>query len=286
MSWGSYVLVGYDGSKESERALRWAAQEARLRRLPLTVCHAWRWPYPVSHIDYEGVAIVKRMAGHLLDHGVMLAERMAPTVKVRGRLGDGPAYGALLHEAEGAELIVVGSHEREDLAVGSTSLQLPARARRPVAVVRASGARRGEVVAGVDGSPGGDAALAFAYEEAALRGWRLRAVYGCREPAAVGGDLSVFEDLDRLRQLCGERLERSVAPWRVKYPYVETRTSLVVEPPREALFEAAREADLVVVGNRGAGGVAALHLGATSGALLQHAPCSVAVVPSEGAPGL
>jgi nucleotide-binding universal stress UspA family protein len=38
---GSYVLVGFDGSAPSERALRWAAEEARLRRLPLTVCHAW-----------------------------------------------------------------------------------------------------------------------------------------------------------------------------------------------------------------------------------------------------
>ncbi|MFB4309592.1 universal stress protein [Actinomadura sp. GTD37] len=45
------------------------------------------------------------------------------------------------------------------------------------------------VVVGVDGSAGADAALAFGFEEAAPRGWRLRAVYGCRKPgAAPDGD--------------------------------------------------------------------------------------------------
>ncbi|XRQ09828.1 universal stress protein [Actinomadura welshii] len=38
----SHVVVGYDGTGESERALRWAVTEARLRRLPLTVVHVWR----------------------------------------------------------------------------------------------------------------------------------------------------------------------------------------------------------------------------------------------------
>jgi nucleotide-binding universal stress UspA family protein len=279
MSWGSHVLVGYDGTKDGERALRWAAQEARLRHLPLTVVHAWRWPYPISHIDHEGAAIIKRMGLHVLEHGVALAQRMAPGVDVRGRLKDGPAYTALMHEAEDAEMIVVGTHGHEDLPVGSTALRLPACARRPVVVARTTGTRYGEIVAGVDGSAGGDAALAFAFEEAALHGGRVHALYGCWEPgAAPEGDLSLFDDEDKLRHVCGARLERAVSPWRVKYPYVEAVTSLVLSAPRQALFEAAEKADLVVVGNRGAGGLDRLRLGATSGALLHHAPCTVAVV--------
>lgn len=35
-----HVTVGYDGSKHAQRALAWASDEARLRRLPLAVCHA------------------------------------------------------------------------------------------------------------------------------------------------------------------------------------------------------------------------------------------------------
>lgn len=43
---GRPVVVGYDGSAESRMALRWAVEDARLRFLPLLVCHAWQWPYP------------------------------------------------------------------------------------------------------------------------------------------------------------------------------------------------------------------------------------------------
>ena len=38
------VVVGYDGSEFAVRALDWALEEAELRGLPLTVCHAWRPP--------------------------------------------------------------------------------------------------------------------------------------------------------------------------------------------------------------------------------------------------
>ncbi|TMQ86467.1 universal stress protein [Actinomadura soli] len=276
----SHVVVGYDGTSESERALRWAVGEARLRRLPLTVCHAWRWPYPISYIDYEGVAIVRRMGEHLLDHGVALARELAPSVTVRERLHDGGAGPALVHEGHDADLIVVGSHEPDEMPVGSTALRVPAQADRPVLVVRSAARRDGLVVVGVDGSAGADAALAFGFEEAALRGWRLRAVYGCWEPgAAPDGDLSLFGDEDKLRRVCGALLERAVAPWRVKYPYVRATTSLVLRSPRETLLEAAQDANLTVTGARGTGAVETLTVGATSDALLKHAPCTVAVVP-------
>ncbi|TDC86781.1 universal stress protein [Actinomadura sp. 7K507] len=277
----SHVVVGYDGTSESERALRWAVTEARLRRLPLTVSHVWRWPYPISYIDYEGVAIVRRMGEHLLDHGAALARELAPGLKLRKRLHDGSVSPALVHEGHDAELIVVGSHEPDQMPVGSTALQVPAHAGRPVAVVRDSASRDGQVAVGVDGSPGADAALAFGFEEAALRGWRLRAVYGCWEPgAAPDGDLSLFSDTDKLRRVCGTVLERAVAPWRVKYPYVQAATALVLKSPREALLEAAAEATLTVVGARGTGVVETLTLGATSDALVKHAPCTVVVVPN------
>ncbi|QKW37024.1 universal stress protein [Actinomadura sp. NAK00032] len=278
----SHVVVGYDGTSESERAVRWAVGEARLRRLPLTVCHAWRWPYPISYVDYEGEATIRRMGEHLLDHGVALARELAPGLKVRKRLKDGSAAPALLNEAGDAELIVVGSHEPDRMPVASTALRVPAKADRPVLVVRSAAPRDGLVVVGVDGSAGADLALAFGFEEAALRGWRLRAVYGCWEPgAAPGGDLSLFGDEDGLRRVAGAVLERAVAPWRVKYPQVQAVTSLVLRSPREALFQAAEDATLMVVGARGAGVVEPLALGATSDALLKHAPCTVAVVPDR-----
>ncbi|RMI42841.1 universal stress protein [Actinomadura harenae] len=282
MSWGSSILVGYDATPDGERALRWAATEAKLRRLPLSVCHAWRWPYPVSYIDNDGAAIVRRMGQNLLDQGVLRVRDFAPTVTVQAHLADGPADAALLHLAGEAEMIVVGAHDREDMALGSTALRLPARAERPVVVVRPGGGdgEHRRVVAGFDGSSGSDAALAFAFEEAAVRGWTLRVVYGCWEPSAASEDeLNLFADRERLRQVRGAELEQAVASWSTKYPQVDVQTALTVTPPREAMFEAAETADLVVVGRRGAGSIGRLRVGATTTAMLMQAPCAVVVVP-------
>jgi nucleotide-binding universal stress UspA family protein len=201
------------------------------------------------------------------------------------RLRPEPVSDALVCESEDAELIVIGSHERHHLPVGSTAVQLPARARRPVLAVRrddhGGGPARGLVVAGVDGSRGGDAALGFAMEEAVLRGWRLRVVFGVWEPGAVDeAELPLFTDKERLAQVRAETLERSVAPWRDRYPKADLDVSVVLDRPRESLLDAADGADLLVVGDRGAGGLDPLFLGATSSAMLQHAPCTVAIVPS------
>ena len=276
---GRYVLVGYDGSRGSEEALAWAVEEARLRRLPLKIVHAWHWPYPADYRDEEGSTFLRRAGQHLLDRGVELARARMPGLEIHGRLVNGPAYLALTREARESRLAVVGSHGDGEVPVGSTALRLPARATRPVVVVRGGGAGHRRVVAGVDGSAGGESALAFAFEQAALRGWSLRVVHGCWEPSAASErDLALFAEEEKLVRVAEERLERAVESWRERFPEVEAVVAVPPLPPREALFEEARGADLMVAGNRGTGGFDPLLLGATSGALLEHAPCTVAIV--------
>ncbi|MBD2891553.1 universal stress protein [Actinomadura nitritigenes] len=276
-----HVLLGYDATEGTEAALRWAVDEARLRGLDLVLCHCWHWPYAADHVDDDVEAIIKRAGEKLLERGEARAAELGAPGAVGGRLRAGPVADALLHEAGDAELIVIGSRERHQLPVGSTAVQLPARARRPVVAVRHYGRAHGLVVAGVDGSAGGDAALGFAMEEAASREWGLRVVFGVWEPWAVDeAELALFADKERLAQVRAVTLERAVAPWRHRYPKVDLRASVVMDRPREALLEAAEDADLLVVGDRGAGGLGPLLLGATSSAMLQHAPCAVAIVPS------
>ncbi|GAA0239420.1 universal stress protein [Actinomadura nitritigenes] len=276
-----HVLLGYDATEDNEAALRWAADEARLRGLDLVLCHCWHWPYSADHVDDDVEAIIKRAGEKLLERGEARAAGLGAPGAVGGRLRAGPVADALVRESEDAELIVIGSRERHDLPTGSTAARLPARARRPVVTVRRNGRTRGLVVAGVDGSPGGDAALGFAIEEAALREWSLRVVFGVWEPGAVDeAELALFADKERLAQVKAVTLERAVAPWRGRYPKVDLRASLVMGRPREALLEAAEDADLLVVGDRGAGGLGPPLLGATSSAMLRHAPCAVAIVPS------
>ncbi len=68
--------------------------------------------------------------------------------------------------------------------------------------------------------------------------------------------------------------------WREKYPDVSCTSSFVMQPPRVALCGAAQTAGLLVVGARGLGGIPGLLLGSVSQAVLEHAPCPVAVVRS------
>jgi nucleotide-binding universal stress UspA family protein len=275
MSWHSHVIVGYDGSKAGDQVVRWAVMEAKLRRIGVTICHAWHWEYPMSQIDPEWLGIVKRMAGHVLDHGVFIARTIAPTVQVRKVLLPGPPASALLHEAEDAEAIVVGSRGDGELRAGSTAVRTAAMASCPVVVIRSAGPADGRIVVGVDGSAGGDAALAFAFEEAALKGWHLHAVHGCCAP-----DQATETDPEILRRQAGIMLERAVAPWREKYPQVAAWTHLVMEPALEALTKAATGTEMLVVGDHGAGGFPPVMLGPVSQAMLHHAPCTVTVAHS------
>jgi len=50
--------------------------------------------------------------------------------------------------------------------------------------------------------------------------------------------------------------------------------------PGQALLEAAKDAELLVVGTRGHGGFAGLLLGSTSTYLAHHAPCPLVIVPA------
>ncbi|MCW2888419.1 MAG: hypothetical protein QOE54_4114 [Streptosporangiaceae bacterium] len=274
------VLVGYDGSDGGERALRWGVGEARLRRRPLTICHAWDWPYPEPPLDAAMIEIARRMAEHVLDKGVRSALRQAPGLEVRKCLVKGPVAAALLYEARDTELIVIGSHGTggsAESSVGSAAFQVPAHAVCPVIVHRETEPGRRLVAIGVDGSPSSDAALAFGFEEAALRGWEVQAVYGAREPEAGDETDALYGDVESLKRSAGARLERVVSPWREKFDQVPATTRLVLEPPRQALLAAAEQAALLVVGDRGRGGMPGLRLGSVTLAMLQYAACSVAV---------
>jgi nucleotide-binding universal stress UspA family protein len=274
------VLLGYDGTEENEHALCWAVEEARLRGLDLTICSCWHWPYPEGHVDENVQAICQRAGDNLLREGARRARSLGVPGRVRTLLRREPVSETLVRESDDAELIVIGSHERHRLPEGSTAVQLPARTHRPVIAVRRPGRPRGLVVAGVDGSKAADAALGFAIEEAALRECDLRVVYGTWEPGAVPDwELSLFADKDRLYEARAATLEKTVHPWCRRYPKVPVQVSLSLQRPREALLGAAADADLLVVGDRGTGGLDPLLLGATSSAMLHHAPCTVAIVP-------
>lgn len=270
----SYVLAGFDGPPPSVRALRWAAREARLRELPMLVCHAWHPPSPFPP-GSQFLTCIRESAQRIVDTGLLIARDEAPHTTVRGLLQAGPAPAVLANQSFGAALAVVGAHEPASFtrhASQSPAIRLPAYGHCPVIVVRKIIRPGGPIVAGVDGSAVSEAVLAFAYEEAALHDRPVHVVHAYGEPPATAEETTVTWTV------ASRTLERLTSPWRTKYPALRTEVSLVLRSPRDALFEAAESAGLLVVGGRRLGDVGGFRLGPVSDAMVRDAPCSVAVV--------
>ena len=77
---------------------------------------------------------------------------------------------------------------------------------------------------------------------------------------------------------------RAMARVEKEHPDVTVLRQVAQGSPRDALLAAADEAQLLVVGCRGRGGVHGMSLGSVAQALLHYAPCPVAVIrpPARG----
>ncbi|MEU8344310.1 universal stress protein [Spirillospora sp. NPDC048832] len=281
------VLVGFDASPAAGRALRWAAAEASLRGVPLLLCHAWTWPYPLTHPltprDEEALEIVKTMGALALDDGVRRARRMAPDVDVRPLLVKGTPPGALLDASAEAALIVIGARGAggfDKLPIGSAAVHVPAHAVRPVVVVPAHERRpSARIVVGVDGSPASAAAVRFALREAGLRDAGVTLVCAWWDPAVLPAPERLpFTDPESIKKQAETRFAAAVEPWLAEYPDVAVERRFVMERARRALADDARDALLLVVGDRGIGSSPRTLLGAVTRAVLHEAPSPVAVV--------
>lgn len=136
----SRIVVGVDGSGASQCALDFACAEAKLWDAELHVVHAWTYPYHGRRASgKEPRELMERDATEELRVATERAREVAP--KVVAHLTEGPAVAVLFAAADGADLLVVGSHGHGAVVgslIGSTSQALIHRAPCPVAVVRGS----------------------------------------------------------------------------------------------------------------------------------------------------
>lgn len=270
------ILVGYDGSPCSERALLWAAREARWHGTVLTICHAC----PAGHVptqpgDGEAPGPAQRICEHNLAQGLRFAENLMGPGKTRPLLATGSAARVLCEQSADADMVVVGSRGRGGLPgmlLGSVSQQVCAHGRGRVVVVRghwhaAAGYVPGLVVVGADGSAASRAAIAFATEEAALAEVPLLAVCALADrPGNLAGASRIQEAFDR-----------DIAQLEKEHPELTILRQISLGQPRTALLDAASVAQLLVVGGRGRGGLEGMPLGSVSQAMLHHAGCPVGV---------
>ncbi|MFD3411283.1 universal stress protein [Streptomyces cyaneofuscatus] len=284
------VVVGVDGSTSGLAAVEVAAREAELRGAGLRVVHAFIWPG--MHVPMGPSPLgplgggIRHMVERLVTEALERARTVAPEVHVSHAVVTGEPLAVLEAQSHSADLLVVGSRGIGGfvgLLVGSTAVHLAAHGRCPLLVVREQPGVGGPVVLGVDGSAVGEPAVDFAFAEAALRKAPLLALHAWTTwstpaPAPYGAS-APYADASGV--LTGEKeslLSEALAGHREKYPDVVVEQQAVHGRPREALIEASRSAQLVVVGARGRGGFTGLLLGSVSQALLHHAHCPVTVV--------
>nr|WP_158291066.1 universal stress protein [Kribbella antiqua] len=288
------VLVGVDGSVCGQGALSWAAAEASYRHCTLHIVHVISCPTTGNPLDMTVIGSMSSelhaAAEWILGDAENHARRAAPGIGVTAELFVAGTASTLLSQAQDAELVVVGSRGVggfRGLLVGSVSATLAAHAPGPVIVVRPHRegtafltSPRGQIVVGVDGSEVSTAAVRFAFQEAARRHVGVIAVHAAmarRRHPSYGTPPAIAEQVEQ--QLFDESLDH------LRVRGIHLQTKLVHSHPAQALINESADAELVVVGSHGSGGIAGMLLGSVSQAVLQHARCPVAVVhPRRAAP--
>ncbi|HET9139924.1 universal stress protein [Actinophytocola sp.] len=283
------IVVAVDGSESARNAARWAARAAQQRGRRLRVVHVYQWPLPAYRPVFVDSTTLREAIRHtaaaLLRQAVAEAEAAAPGLDPESELLCGDPVVVLREVSQDAAMVVLGSRGLggfTGLLVGSVAVALAGHGYCPVAVVRDGRPDPGgPVVVGVDGSPAGEAAIALAFEEAALRGSGLVAVHAWTD--AVFPDGSFYPDLDWAAQTerATEVLAERLAGWQERYPEVAVHRVIEHDRPARALRDAAKGAQLLVVGSRGRGGLTGLALGSVSQAMIHHAPCPVLVARPE-----
>lgn len=281
----SRLVAAVDGSSASTRALQWAAQEARLRGVGLSVVHVMEWPMQFAEGLHskqmrERAAV---QAEQLVDSTVQSVRKDFPDVEVEGWFDIGHVSGVLVERSRQADLLVIGRPTRHGLArlLGGTAGHLIGHASCSLAVIPESRQPEStEVLVGVDDGPSSKAVLATAFGEAQLRGIGVHVLHAYEWPLALGQDdwVTPLYTAEGLRETEELVVAEALAGARADYPDVPVRTSVVNAQAADALLEASSAAALLVVGAQGRGGFLGSLIGSVARTVAYHASAPTLLV--------
>lgn len=293
------IVVGIDGSEQSNCALIWAVREAKLRKSHIHLVTAYTVPiFAASGLDggyatvdddviRQGAEAVLREAAATVAH---------EDIELDARVENGDAAGVLLELSESAELLVVGTRGRGGFIgrlLGSVSTAVPAHSKCPTVTIPLScAARLGQgtppktappevekvVTVGVDGSDQARYAVLVAAEQAQRSGFALRIICAIQPytgslswlPAPVDRE-SLFAEI-QIQLDAGEKWIRH------HFPKLPIEVNLVEGTAVDVLVKASETSELLVLGTRGRGGFAGMMLGSTTDGVRHHAKGPVMVV--------
>jgi nucleotide-binding universal stress UspA family protein len=140
------------------------------------------------------------------------------------------------------------------------------------------------IVVGVDGSDQSQRALEWAIGEAALHAAPLEVV-AVHQVAVDAWGLAPMrlptdeKEREQVHAAAQQMVDKAIAQAGAKRP-PSVRVKAVSGIPTEVFVDASRDADLLVLGQRGAGGFGRLLLGSVTSQVVEHAECPVTIVPT------
>ena len=287
------VVVAVDGSEASHNAVRWAANTATKRGIPLRIASSYTMP---QFLYAEGMVPPKELYDDLqnetlekIEEARAIAHESFPDLKIGHTVAEGSPIDMLLEMSHDVTMIVMGSRGMGGLSgmvMGSVSASVVSHAVCPVVVVRDDNAvnevnKYGPVVVGVDGSEVSQKATEYAFQEANARSSELVAVHTWMDmqvQASLAGLSAAQAEWADVEKEQGELLAERLSSFQEKYPDVPVKKVIARDRPVRALSDNSEGAQLLVVGSHGRGGFKGMLLGSTSRALLQSAPCPMMVV--------
>ncbi|WP_240499110.1 universal stress protein, partial [Streptomyces prasinus] len=135
------------------------------------------------------------------------------------------------------------------------------------------------IITGLDGSAESRAAAEWAAREAKLRGLPLRLVE-VREPLPEPAARTPFPGAAEAPPADGRETapEEAAAGLRLRHPGIEVTAEQVPGRPHEVLVKAAEDAELLVLGSRGLGGLAGFLVGSVGLAVVARTERPVVLV--------
>lgn len=286
------IVVAVDGSFHADQAVAWAAEEARLKRRPLTIVHVEHvlgaqergWLAQAGMSSSQIAEEIRADSEELLDRARTAAASAAPTVETETVLRTGDAREILPELATSASMIVLGSRGRgpvSSLLLGSVGVAVSRHAPCPVVVVRPRQdmARLRGVLVATDGTDESTSTLEAAFQEASQHHLPLTVVHCQWESLSGPGGWRAAQPHDPFYDKAQARVAEVLAGLREKFPEVAVEVEIFAGQVDHCVADLSREHELTVVGRHPRSLLERVGSSSLTTAIVEHACGPVLIVP-------